>query len=99
MKIVYRPGCENMNADALSRHSQLPAPTVGIAEDEVQVFPITAEEGRDEVTPTQLSQEVAEVGLQAAKTLTTDGDQEGIWRKLPLVAEDQSNPANCAITA
>ena len=70
VKIVYRPGRENKNADALSRHPQLPAPTVGIAEDEVQVFPITAEEGRDEVTPTQLSQEVAEVGLQAAKTLT-----------------------------
>ena len=224
MKIVYRPGRENKNADTLSRHPQLPAPTVVIAEDEVQVFPITAEEGRDEVTPTQLSQEVAKVGLQAAKTLTqnhnpvthsppqcavhtdlpilstareqcgnrhypekiqamslnqqraqrddslpqpgnevllesnpnchlgrnrecfqlnhfstlelpqhslgsadrssssalpsklhsasartktlcvedktltTDGDQEGIWRKLPLVVEDQSNPANCAIT-
>ena len=37
VKIVYRPGRENANADALSRHPLLPAPAVGIAEDEVQV--------------------------------------------------------------
>ena len=37
MKIVYRPGRENANADALSHHPLLPAPAVGIAEDEVQV--------------------------------------------------------------
>ena len=40
VKIVYCPGHENRNADALSRHPQLPAPSVGIGEDEVQVFPM-----------------------------------------------------------
>ena len=37
VKIVYRPGRENSNADALSRRPLLPAPAVGIAEDEMQV--------------------------------------------------------------
>ena len=62
--IVYCPGRENSNADALSQHPQLPARVVGIAEDEVQVFPITVEEGKSEVTPSLLEQEVADVGSQ-----------------------------------
>ena len=37
VKIVYRPGRENSNADALSRHPLLPAPAIGIAEDEMRV--------------------------------------------------------------
>ena len=36
-KIVYRPGREYSNADALSRHPLLPAPAVGLAENEMQV--------------------------------------------------------------
>ena len=51
MKIVYPPGRENWNADVLSLHPQLPAPSVGIAEDEVQVFPITLQEAQDGVVP------------------------------------------------
>ena len=35
--IVYRAGKENKNADALSRSPLLPAPAVGLGEDEVQV--------------------------------------------------------------
>lgn len=35
--IVYRPGKENSNADALSRMPHLPAPREGICENEVQV--------------------------------------------------------------
>ena len=34
---MYRPGRENSNADALSRHPLLPAPAVGLAENEMQV--------------------------------------------------------------
>ena len=41
VKIVYRAGKENKNADALSRTPVSPAPRVGIAEEEVQVSPIS----------------------------------------------------------
>ena len=64
VKKVYHPGSENSNADALSRHPQLPALVVGIAEDEVQVFPITVGKGKSEVTSSRLEQEVAQVGSQ-----------------------------------
>ena len=37
VKIVYRPGRENSNANALSHHPLLPAPAVGLAENEMQV--------------------------------------------------------------
>ena len=60
MKIVYRPGREDSNADALSRHPQLPAPIVGIAEDKVQVVPITVEEWKSEVAPSLLEQEASQ---------------------------------------
>ena len=43
LKILYRAGRENTNADALSRSPHLPAPVVGIGEDEVQVSTIAAE--------------------------------------------------------
>ena len=42
MKILYRAGKENSNADALSRSPYLPAPAVDIAEDEVQVSALIA---------------------------------------------------------
>ena len=42
MKILYRAGKENSNADALYRSPYLPAPAVGIAEDEVQVSALIA---------------------------------------------------------
>ena len=42
VKILYRAGKENSNADALSRSPYLPAPAVGIAEDEVQVSALIA---------------------------------------------------------
>ena len=37
VRIVYRAGKENKNADALSRSPVSPAPQIGIAEGEVQV--------------------------------------------------------------
>ena len=37
MKIVYHPGQENSNTDALSQRLLLPPPNVGIAEDKTQV--------------------------------------------------------------
>ena len=50
VKIVYRPGRENTHADALSRHPLLPAPSVGLAEDEVQVARVFThvEEGQED---------------------------------------------------
>ena len=41
VKIIYRAGKENKNDDALSRTPVSPAPRVGIAEEEVQVSPIS----------------------------------------------------------
>ena len=41
VRIVYRAGKENKNADALSRSPVLPAPEVGIAEGEVHVAPVS----------------------------------------------------------
>ena len=40
--IRYRAGRENVNSDALSRSPRLPAPNVGIAQDEVQVSTISS---------------------------------------------------------
>ena len=75
VKIVYRPGHENRNADALSRHPQLPAPSVGIGEDEVQVFPISAE-GRKDCVEVTVEQEQANDklhgGPDALEVATTD---------------------------
>lgn len=39
VQIVYRAGRENRSADTLSRSPILPAPRIGLAEDEVQVAP------------------------------------------------------------
>ena len=40
MNILYRVGRDNTNADALSRQPHLSAPTVGTADDDVQVLSI-----------------------------------------------------------
>ena len=45
VRIVYRAGKENKNADALSRSPLLPAPAVGIGEDEVQVSSLISDGG------------------------------------------------------
>ena len=50
VKILYRPGRENSNADALSLHPLLPAPAIGIAEDEMQVSRIDCPERVDKVS-------------------------------------------------
>ena len=63
VKIVYRPGRENSNADALSRHPLLPAPTIGIAEDEMQVSRIDCPERMDKVSHA--------VPLRAAQSLSS----------------------------
>ena len=44
VKIVHRAGRENTNADALSRSPQAQAPAEGIAEGEVQVAEVSAQE-------------------------------------------------------
>ena len=43
LKIAYRPGRANANADALSRGPQRTAPVEGIGEDEYQIFAIQSE--------------------------------------------------------
>ena len=43
VKILYRPGKVNTNADALSRCLQAPAPHEGLAELEVQVAAVESE--------------------------------------------------------
>ena len=43
LKIAYRPGRANANADALSRGPQGTAPVEGIGEDEYQIFAIQSE--------------------------------------------------------
>ena len=47
--IIYRPGRENSNADALSRMPHLPAPDRGVSEDEVQVGIVSCETTMDEL--------------------------------------------------
>ena len=69
VEIVYRPGRQNKNADALSRQPQLPAPTVGIAEDEVQVYPIVADESKSKDNQSQLTQGKANAGSQVCESL------------------------------
>ena len=65
---------QGVRIEMLHTHPQLPAPIVGIAQDEVQVFPVTVEEGKSEVTPSWLEQEVAEVGSQVNfNTLSAGG--------------------------
>jgi hypothetical protein len=48
IKIQYHAGRENSNADALSCSPYLPAPAVGISEDEVQVSTIAAADSLEE---------------------------------------------------
>ena len=43
IRIIYRPGKENLNADALSRQPYLPAPSEGVAEGEIQVCALLGE--------------------------------------------------------
>ena len=47
--IIYRPGRENSNADALSRMPHLPAPDQGVGEDEVQVGIVRGDTTMDEL--------------------------------------------------
>ena len=47
VKIVYRPGKSNTNADALSRSPQAPPPEEGIGKSELQVATVTSESAED----------------------------------------------------
>ncbi len=65
VNIVYRAGRENANADALCRCPQLPGPTEGVAEAEVQVAVV-----RERETPTDLEQ------LNSKQLLTSEPSPE-----------------------
>ena len=54
VKIVYRSGKSNTNADALSRSPHAPAPEEGIGEFELQVATVTSESTEDVSIPTLL---------------------------------------------
>ena len=41
IKIIYRPGKEKLNADALSRQPYSPAPSEGVAEGGIQVCTVS----------------------------------------------------------
>ena len=67
MKILYRAGKENSNADALSRSPCLPAPAVGIAEDEVQVANLASDKVSSSAARSRLqSTQVAERSVAGA---------------------------------
>ena len=48
VKIVYHPGRENTNTDALSRHPLLPDPEVRVAEDKIQVSRVSVDNGGED---------------------------------------------------
>ena len=43
VQIIYRPGKENCNADALSRQPHAPAPLEGVAEGELQICSVNSD--------------------------------------------------------
>ncbi len=55
VKIVYRSGKSNTNADALSRSPVDPAPTEGLGEGELQVAAVTCESGCNASIPALLA--------------------------------------------
>ena len=65
IEIVYRPGKENGNADALPRTPYLPAPDTGVCQDEVQVSVVRSDNSIPELlsaapatsTPTEVGEE------------------------------------------
>ena len=65
IEIVYRPGKENGNADALSRTPYLPAPDTEVCQDEVQVSVVRSDSSIPELfsaasatsTPTEVGEE------------------------------------------
>ena len=71
VKIVYRPSRENTNAHALSRHPLLPAPVVGVAEDEVQVSRVSAYRGDVDYGECQLSYQCQYLWLTQGATHLT----------------------------
>ena len=73
VRIVYRAGRENKNADALSRNPVSPAPDVGIAENEVQVSPVgVTEVGNSQSANHHATTEVSISGPDVAVGELTD---------------------------
>ena len=74
VKILYRAGKENSNADALSRSPCLPAPAVGIAEDEVQVATLTSDTVHNSAARSSL-QSTREAERSVARASPPEDDQ------------------------
>ena len=74
VKIRYRPGKTNANADALSRSPQAPAPEEGIAEAEVQVAAVgSRDSGLRELTITDLLEVEPQRLLSRHRLLKSNG--------------------------
>ena len=68
VRIVYRASKENKNSDALSRSPLLPAPEVGIAEEEVQVSSIDSVSPSDPVADVETDSQMTTIVDQANPT-------------------------------
>ena len=75
VKILYRARRENSNVDALSRSPCLPAPAVGIAEDEVQVATLTSDTVHSSAARSGL-QSIREAERSVARAFLPENDEE-----------------------
>ena len=96
--IQYRAGKENKNADALSRSPHLPAPAVGIAEDEVQVSTVTLNSTSDThltVQPIKLTTENSKGGKQREECVCSSACTRNLSEERPTT--DVSTPSSVSV--
>ena len=104
VRIVYRAGKENKNADALSRSPVSPAPQTDIAEEEVQIVSIcvTPEDDLEcnarpkfcgDSRASELAAEDEELGIDLQNLFEcNDGDEEGVALLSPTSSNSSLSP-------